>query len=107
MPSKVKRTRQKVANKVLEKAAINNAEGAGLREIYQTAKRVVSKLIFGDNSLPQNVIKFLKENGEAKLMSASINRKPISKAINIALNVASWGQFEENMSKTPMTNYFT
>ncbi len=34
-------------------------EGSGLKEIYTTTKRVVSKLLFGDNSLPQNVIKTL------------------------------------------------
>ncbi len=34
-------------------------EGAGIKEIYTTTKRVVSKLLFGDNSLPQNVIKTL------------------------------------------------
>jgi len=107
MPPKKRSTRKtKKVDSDDERYSLSDVEGEGIREIYQTAKRVVSKLIFGDNSLPQNVIKFLKDNGEAKLMSATINRKPISKAINIALNVASWGQFEENMSKTPYDKLF-
>lgn len=81
-------------------------EGAGIKEIYTTTKRVVSKLLFGDNSLPQNVIKTLKEYGDYTLVEGSINRKQISSAINIALNVTSLGQFQQNLENTPYDKLF-
>ena len=88
------------------KKELSQVEGEGIKEIYQTVKRVASKLIFGDNSLPENVNKFLKQNGEAKLINGSINRKPISSMINKVLNVFSWGQFQDNLDKTPYDKLF-
>ena len=74
--------------------------------MYQTTKRVVSKLLFGDHSLPQNVIKFLKENGELTLVRGNLNRKPISSKINLALNVVSLNQFQKNLDNTPYDELF-
>ncbi len=51
------------------KKELSQVEGEGLREMYQTTKRVVNKLLWGDNSLPENVNKFLKENGNSKLIN--------------------------------------
>jgi len=86
--------------------SINQAQGEGIKDIYQTTKRVVSKLLFGDHSLPQNAIKFLKDNGEARLIHGNINRKPISSKINIALNVVSLNQFQRNLDNTPFDELF-
>ena len=80
--------------------------GEGLRDIYNTAKRVTTKLIFGDNSLPESVNNFLKQNGEAKLVNGNINRKPISSMINKVLNVLSFGQFQQNLDNTPYDKLF-
>jgi len=95
-----------MVKKRLETEELSRVEGEGLREMYQTVKRVASKLIFGDNSLPENVNKFLKQNGEAKLINGSINRKAISSMINKVLNVLSWGQFQDNLDKTPYDKLF-
>jgi len=89
-----------------KKKKYSEVEGEGIREIYQTTKRVVSKLLFGDNSLPENVNKFLKENGDAKLINGNINRKPISSMINKVLNVLSWGQFQQNLDNTSYDRLF-
>jgi len=89
-----------------KKKKYSEVEGEGIREIYQTTKRVVSKLLFGDNSLPENVIKFLKQNGDAKLINGNINRKPISSMINKVLNVLSLGQFQQNLDNTPYDKLF-
>jgi len=85
---------------------MDQVHGEGLRDIYNTTKRVASKLLFGDHSLPQNVIKFLKENGELKLLRGNINRKPISSKINVALNVVSLNQFQRNLDNTPFDELF-
>ena len=85
---------------------MNQTQGDGLKDMYQTTKRVVSKLLFGDHSLPQNVIKFLKENGELTLVRGNINRKPISSKINLALNVVSLNQFQRNLDNTPYDELF-
>ncbi len=95
-----------MVKKRLETEELSRVEGEGLREMYQTTKRVVNKLLWGVNSLPENVNKFLKDNGNAKLVNGSINRKPISSMINKVLNVLSWNQFEDNLNKTPYDRLF-
>lgn len=85
---------------------MDQTHGDGIKDVYQTTKRVVSKLLFGDHSLPQNVIKFLKENGELTLVRGNLNRKPISSKINLALNVVSLNQFQRNLDNTPFDELF-
>jgi len=85
---------------------MDQTHGDGIKDMYQTTKRVVSKLLFGDHSLPQNVIKFLKENGELTLVRGNLNRKPISSKINLALNVVSLNQFQRNLDNTPYDELF-
>ena len=74
--------------------------------MIQTAKRVLTKLIFGDHSLPQNVIKFLEKNGMYTIESGTINRVPLSMKVMAVLNVASFGQFEDNLRNTPYDKLF-
>jgi len=85
---------------------MDQTHGDGIKDMYQTTKRVVSKLLFNDNSLPEKVINFLKDNGEAQLVRGNLNRKPISSAIYTALNVVSLNQFRRNMEKTPYDELF-
>ena len=85
---------------------MDQVHGEGLRDVYNTTKKVVSRLVFGDNSLPEAVMKFLKNNGDAKLLNGNINRKPISSMINSVLNVLSFGEFQKNLDKTPYDRLF-
>ena len=85
---------------------MNKVQGEGIVDTYKTIKNVANRLIFGDNALPENIIKFLKENGNAKLISGNINRKPISNMINKVLNVLSLNQFQTNLDQTPYDTLF-
>ena len=85
---------------------LSQVQGEGIVDTYKTIKNVANRLIFGDNALPENIIKFLKENGNAKLINGNINRKPISSMINKVLNVLSWGQFQQNLENTSYDKLF-
>lgn len=60
--------------------------------------------IFGDATF--RVKKFLEEHGGEEITSIAIGRVPIEKAINIAMEVLSGGQFKESAVEQGYDNYF-
>ena len=80
MPTKKRVTKKntKAKKKVDDRESLSDVEGEGFKDFFQAAKRVVTKLWYGDKSLPQDCVKFLEKNGEAIVESATINRKPDS-----------------------------
>lgn len=60
----------------------------------------------GRTNYPPNVRRILKANGEKKIVSATINRKPIQAKFKSLLNVLSFGQFERNIKNEPYDDLF-
>jgi len=81
-------------------------EGDGLKDIFKTGKRVIGKLLFGDNSYPQDVVKILQKYGNSQIVNMYVVRKPIDNTIKDVINVISLNQVEENLKRTNYDKLF-
>jgi hypothetical protein len=74
--------------------------------INKTAQSVKTVAQGGRDDYPPSVRKLLKTNGEKKIVSANINRKPVEKKLSGLLNVLSLGQFKKNIENEPYDDLF-
>lgn len=74
--------------------------------INKTAQSVKTVAQGGRDDYPPSVRKLLKNNGEKKIVSAIINRKPVEKKLSGLLNVLSLGQFKKNIENEPYDDLF-
>ena len=74
--------------------------------IKKTAESVKTVAQGGRDDYPPSVRKLLKNNGEKKIVSAIINRKPVEKKLSGLLNVLSLGQFKKNIENEPYDDLF-
>ena len=69
-------------------------------------KEVINKLIYGDNSYPQDVKKMLDVNGDSKILKCYALRDPVRLVITDLINVVSMNQFQSNLKKQPYDKLF-
>ena len=70
-------------------------KGKSLSSMYQNAKNLVGKVIYGTNELPPNVKKVLSEVGDAVILSADIARTPVQSFITGIIKIVSSTPYEK------------
>ena len=74
--------------------------------IKKTAQSVKTIAKGGRDDYPPSVRRLLAANGNKKIVSAIINRKPVDKKLSGLLNVLSLGQFKKNIDSEPYDDLF-
>ena len=74
--------------------------------IKKTAQSVKTIAQGGRDDYPPSVRRLLAANGNKKIVSAIINRKPVDKKLSGLLNVLSLGQFKKNIDSEPYDDLF-
>jgi len=71
-----------------------------------TIINVLSNLLYPISSLSPQILKFLRENAQCNISRCQVHREPISRSINIILNVTTANQFQENLNRTNIDKLF-
>jgi len=85
----------------------------GAEKVEQFGKKAIKKtgeyvdtVLHGRNDYPPNIREIIKKHGDKKIVSMTIDRTPVVKALTSVLNLVSKGAFNERLSKTPYDKLF-
>lgn len=90
--------------KLNKKHKVKYATGGLIEDVVEGVHKLIDW--WTGSAVPPKVAKFLKEHGDEKITSLSIGRAPISKVVDVAVDVISAGKFGQVKKKIGFDQMF-